>query len=400
MATSNEEYRDAVLRHQIGVRRFSAGLSKRVAELLEANDRDLVEKLRVEQGRFKGQKVDFTSKKWRDLISSITLDRRQALLEVEKLIVPELKDFSVTEGEREISLLTKSIPIVVSFNEIPDSQLKAIVTEKPFNGHRMKEWFAGVSGADRQSITRSIQLGMTQGEPLNDIVKRVAGNRATRFSDGDLARTRRNTKALVTTAVNHVSNSARSEVWEENAEIVSARIWSATLDGITSVICRANDGRGAPTKGNILPDDVQPLDPIGATLPAHPNERPMWTGYIDGSQMLGTRPFVLTSNKKKIDFRSIAREQGKPIKQVRAEWAKKNIGEVPAKTNYQDFLKRQPVEFQEDVLGKTKATLFRKGKVKLNEYVDSEGKELTLQQLAATKPESFIKSGLDPENFL
>ena len=134
MGTSNDEYRDAVLRHQIGVRRFGAGLNKRVAELLEENDRDMVEKLRVELGRFKGEQIDFTSKKWQNLLASITLDRRESLLEAEKIIVPELKEFAVTEGEREIALLTKSVPIIVSFNEIPDSQLKAIVTEKPFQG--------------------------------------------------------------------------------------------------------------------------------------------------------------------------------------------------------------------------------------------------------------------------
>ena len=400
MGTSNDEYRDAVLRHQIGVRRFGAGLNKRVAELLEENDRDMVEKLRVELGRFKGEQIDFTSKKWQNLLASITLDRRESLLEAEKIIVPELKEFAVTEGEREIALLTKSVPIIVSFNEIPDSQLKAIVTEKPFQGYRMKEWFGGVANADRQRITRSIQLGMVQGESLNDIVKRVAGTRANSFKDGDLSITRRNARTLVTTAINHVSNSARDETWQENSDIVSAKILTATLDGHTSPICRANDGHGAPIGGSKLPDGVLPLTPTNLVLPAHPNERSVWTAYIDGLQMLGSRPFVLTSNKNKIDFRAMARKQGKSIKQVRSEWAKKNIGEVPVETTYQDFLNRQSPEFQEEVLGKTKATLFRKGKVKLNEYVDSVGNEITLKQLAASKPESFIRSGLDPEDFL
>ena len=85
---------------------------------------------------------------------------------------------------------------------------------------------------------------------------------------------------------------------------------------------------------------------------------------------------------------------------MRADWARKHIGEVPAQTNYPEFLKRQAVEFQEDVLGKTKATLFRKGDLSLDEYVDSVGNEITLKQLAATKPEAFMRAGLEPEDFL
>ena len=400
MGTSNDEYRDAVLRHQIGVRRFSAGLNKRVAELLEENDRDLVEKLRIRLGRFKGQEIDFTSKRWKDLIAKITFERRESLLEAENMITPELKTLAVMEGAREINLLTEAVPIKLSFNEIPDSQLKAIVTEKPFFGHRMKEWFAALSNADRSRVTRSIQLGMIQGESINNIVRRVAGTRANSFKDGDLSIARRDARTIVTTAVNHVSNTARDEVWEENTDVVPAKIWTATLDGHTSAICRKNDGKGAPVGKNKLPDGVKPLDPINSTLPAHPNERSVWTGYIDGLQMLGSRPFVLTSRNEKIDFRKMAREQGKSIKKVRADWAKKHIGEVPAQTNYPEFLKRQAVEFQEDVLGKTKAALFRKGDLSLDEYVDRVGNEITLKQLAATKPQAFMRAGLEPEDFL
>ena len=264
----------------------------------------------------------------------------------------------------------------------------------------MKEWFAALSNTDRSRVTRSVQLGMLQGESINNIVRRVAGTRANSFKDGDLSIARRDARTIVSTAVNHVSNAARDEVWRENADVVPAKIWTATLDGHTSAICRKNDGKGAPIGKNNLPDGVKPLDPINSALPAHPNERSVWTGYIDGLQMLGSRPFVLTSRNEKIDFRKMAREQGKSIKEVRADWAKKHIGEVPAQTNYLEFLKRQAVEFQEDVLGKTKATLFRKGDLSLDEYVDSVGNEITLKQLAATIPEAFMRAGLEPEDFL
>jgi len=400
MDTANDEYSDAVLRHQIGVRRFSAGLNNRIADLMEANDRDLIKRLRIELSKFKGKEIDFNSRKWRDLIASITLDRRSELLEVENSIVPELIAFAALEASREVKILTKSVPIEFSFNVVPYAQLKAIVTEKPFYGHKMKEWFGALSDSDRNRITRSIQLGMVQGESLNAIAGRVSGTRAKNFIDGDMSITRRDARSLVTTAVSHVSNVARNDVFEENSDVVTARILTATLDGITSAICRARDGNGAPTKGNKLPEGINPIEPITATLPFHPNERSVWTGYIDGLKIVGSRPFVITKNKKKVDFKKIAKDQGKTLKQVRAEWVKKNVGQVSSRVKYNEFLKRQAPEFQDDVLGKTKGILFRKGKLKVNEYVDRVGNELTLKQLAYTKPEEFIRSGLDPEDFI
>jgi hypothetical protein len=35
----------------------------------------------------------------------------------------------------------------------------------------------------------------------------------------------------------------------------------------------------------------------------------------------------------------------------------------------------------------------------VDQFVDRNGTELTLEQLAATKPEAFRKAGLDPEKF-
>jgi len=63
------------------------------------------------------------------------------------------------------------------------------------------------------------------------------------------------------------------------------------------------------------------------------------------------------------------------------------------------LLKRQPASFQDEVLGKTKAKLFREGGLNVDQFVDRAGNELTLSQLAERKPDAFRKAGLDPEKF-
>ena len=74
-------------------------------------------------------------------------------------------------------------------------------------------------------------------------------------------------------------------------------------------------------------------------------------------------------------------------------------GQVPANVNYETFLRRQSVEFQEDVLGKTKARLFRRGDLSLDKFVNRRGDELTLQELARREAQAFRDAGLDPDDF-
>ena len=68
-------------------------------------------------------------------------------------------------------------------------------------------------------------------------------------------------------------------------------------------------------------------------------------------------------------------------------------------TKYQEWLKSQSKEFQEDILGKTKATLFRNGNLKLNKFVSNNGTELTLKQLAKKYANVFRAAGLNPDEF-
>jgi hypothetical protein len=100
-----------------------------------------------------------------------------------------------------------------------------------------------------------------------------------------------------------------------------------------------------------------------------------------------------------VDFRAQARATGKPIQQVRREWADANIGQVSGDVTYQQWLGRQPAAFQESVLGTTKAKLFREGGMRLDQFVDANGRGYTLSELARTRPGTFRDAGLSPGDF-
>lgn len=397
MPTANELYRDAALRHQVGLRRYSTGLNRRIARLLEEADAELIEKLRARVAKFasEGKELDYTGRRWQALLADMRAARSAAVGKIRDLSEAELTELGMIEAQKELDLIDSALPIQLDLATVAAERLSAIATSKPFQGKILKDWFKELADTDAARLVQAIQLGMTQGETIDDMVRRVAGTRANQYADGILAISRRNATAIVRTAVNHVSNAAREEVWHANADIIAARIWTSTLDGRTSAVCRARDGHAAPVGDNPLPKGLKPLSPLGAKPPAHFNCRSTMVAYLDGVGMLGDRPTVTdkrTRAKREIDFRRISKETGKPIQQVRKEWADANVGRVPASTTYDEFLRRQPPDFQDSILGKTKGRLFREGGMQLDEFVDKAGNELTLKQLAATRPELFTKA--------
>jgi len=395
--TSNEELHDAVLRHQIGLRRYTAGLGREVAALLEEADAELAAKLKIRLARFQGKKLDFTGERWKALLKEVRSARAEVLAATQQKVTRELTELAKDEAAREIAILDAAIPIEISLTAVSARALYSILSSQPFQGALLKDWFAKIKSDDQARLVRAIQLGMVQGEPIDDIVRRVVGTRKQKYADGILATTRRGAQAVVRTAVNHISNKAREAVWEANQDLIRCKIWSATLDGRTTAICRANDGRGASVAGKELPDKIKHVKPKGLEPPAHIGCRSIWVAYLDGVGLVGRRPTVTdtrTRQKREVDFRKIARQTGRPIQDVRAEWAKQAVGGVPAEVNYQQFLSRQPVSFQDDVLGATRGKLFRDGGVKLDQFIDHRGQEYTLAELRSTRPEAFIRAGL------
>lgn len=127
------------------------------------------------------------------------------------------------------------------------------------------------------------------------------------------------------------------------------------------------------------------------------NCRSVMVAILDGEGLIGRRPSVVdvrTAARRELDFRKIARETGRPIQEVRAEWAREAVGQVPSETTYNQWLKRQKATFQDEVLGRTRGRLFRKGDLDVQQFVDRFGNELTLEQLRQTLPQAFELAGV------
>lgn len=393
MPTGNERYFDAAIRHQVGIRRFASGEAKEVLLLLERADRELVEKIRRRLARV--PVGDATTERLKALLKDMRAARREVMLELRRRLRPDLVELSNVEVDFEQRMIQGALPVKVDFAAVDLRQVHSAIFSRPFEGRPLREWFNSLESSDARRLNDAIRLGVTQGETIQQIMRRVAGTPSRGFSDGALALTRRQAEAVTRTAVNHVTNVARETVWRENEDIVSMVRWTATLDGRTSPICRRRDGKVAPVGDRPLPplpEGVFPLDPPGARPPGHVGCRSVMVAVLDGVGVLGDRPFVRDTrrrDRREVDLRAQAREQGKSIQQVRREWSDANVGQIPAETTYGQWLKRQPASFQDEVLGKTRGRLFRTGKIKIEQFVDRKGNEFTLDELRATHPEAF-----------
>jgi SPP1 gp7 family putative phage head morphogenesis protein len=398
MATANQEYFDAALRHHIHVRRWATGEVRRALELLEDVDRDVVRRLR----RGLPNVGSWQTKRFNALLERIRDMRGAAIAELHRRTRDDLKEFAGIEASLESRILGAAIPIEIDLLGVPAAKLRKIVTAEPLRGRHLRTWFADLAREDRRRVEDALRIGMVEGESVPAMVRRIAGTRAQNFRDGVLSITRRNAETVVRTAVNHTSNRAREEMWTANEDVILGYRWTSTLDGRTSAICRARDGHVAPVEGKPIPEDFILLQPPGARPPAHPNCRSIMVAILDPDGVVGERPFVVdtrTRARREVDFRRMARETGRPIREIRSEWAAEAVGRVPAKTTYNQWLRRQSAAFQDDVLGRTKGRLFRRGELEMDAFVDRSGRELTLAELADSRPEAFLLAGLDPAEF-
>jgi len=388
MPSANEEYLDAALRHSMELRGFTRGELQRLNKLLERSDRELSIELRkalADMGVKKGAQYSFKTKRFKRMIEELSGMRAAVMAELRSDNKSTFDALATLEAQKELDILNSVVPVEFSFAAASGTLLREIVNSRPFQGRILKDYYTTLSANDKRRLRESIQLGMAQGESINDIVARVVGTRGAQFKDGALAITRREAEAIVRTAVNHISNGAREAVWAANSGAFSYLMWVSTLDGRTTLICASRDGKVISTDGSPIPAQYEALVPQGARPPAHYNCRSLTVVVFSEDGLVGNRPFVVdtrTRSKRTIDFREEAKRRGVSVGQVRNEWKAENVGRVPAKTTFNQFLRRQDAAFQDSYLGKRRGAAYRAGDLNVDQFVDRYGKTLTLKQLA------------------
>jgi SPP1 gp7 family putative phage head morphogenesis protein len=268
----------------------------------------------------------------------------------------------------------------------------------PFEGRTLKQWSKTLRSGELQRIDDHIKIGLVQGETGDQMARRLVGDYRLKGKGGVFEMTRQKAEATVRTAVNSYSNSAREMFLAENSDLFGEEIYVATLDSRTTPICRSLDGKKFPVGQGPIP-------------PLHFNCRSIRVASITG-EALGNRPAKPFTERQFVQ--QFAKQEGLGKISSRDKlpygwktkydsFAGRRVREMteilPAKISYQQWLTRQSVGFQNDVLGPTRAKLFRTGKLTLDKFVNRRGDEIPLADLAASDAAAFRAAGLDPGRF-
>jgi len=229
----------------------------------------------------------------------------------------------------------------------PKATLRAIVTQEPFEGDTIRSWFDNLGNDTLRRVQRSVDLGLAQGETLEEIVSRVRGTKAAGYADGAFAASRNQAETIARTAAVHVSSRAREQTFAENSDVVKGATWVATLDDRTCPICGGLDGQTF---------DVGK----GPRPPAHPNCRCTAVPALRSWKELG----IDLSNAPPGTRASMN-------------------GEVPDSMTFPEWLRKQSRQTVEDVLGPGRADLFLSGEKSFDQFTNDRGRILTLAQLGA-----------------
>jgi SPP1 gp7 family putative phage head morphogenesis protein len=259
-----------------------------------------------------------------------------------------LVELAATEDAwmRSVVVGEATVPIA-ALTPAPSAALSAIVTAQPMSGHTMKAWFEGLSRGVGRAIDARIQQGMLDGDTIGTITKDLVPLLRDGMT-GDAVK-------IARTATNHVSNHARQATLRENADVVKGWVFVATLDNRTCPICGPLDGQEFPVGEGPIP-------------PRHPNCR------CTASPLLKS-----------------FRELGLPFKEFEpADRASMN-GVVPAKVTYRKWLRQQPHTVQNQVLGATRAKLWRGNKITIDRF-STDKRLLNLDRLKKLEPDAFPKT--------
>lgn len=355
MASVNEILRDMQIDYASSLNQYSDSVVSKMIALLNRADaalfKNLVDKLaNMSPAQFTMERLD-------RVLDSVRNISKAAYGVMHQDLSDELRDFTEFEIAFQRDLLTKTLPQALSVVEVDVVQVHAAAMARPFQGNLLKGFIADLDAAKAKLIRTSIADGYVQNKTTEEIIREVRGTRAMGYTDGILEITRRNADAVVRTAISHVSAFAQQEVYNANEDLIKGYVWVATLDLRTTSECRARDGKEYDKK----------FRPVGHSLP--------WGA--------GPGLFHWRCRSRRSPVTKSWRDLGVDIDEFTPSDRASMDGQVPADTTYEEWLKAQSAERQDQVLGPTRAKAFRAGDLTFKDMYNARGEELTLAELRA-----------------
>lgn len=195
---------------------------------------------------------------------------------------------------------TAGLPTFAARKALSAAQVRQLAKDDIL-GDTASQWFKESAVTNATKVARVLRTSYAEGSGFDVINRRlrdIGGTRDTQL------------ESLARTVVQGISNNATQELYGRNQDAIDGLQWVATLDDVTCLECGPLDGRIYLYRGSPSVDEMP-------SLPLHPNCRCTAVPWIEG------------------------------------------LSEDPP--TWEEWLARQDAATQKDVLGATRAKLYRDG---------------------------------------
>ncbi len=366
---ANQIIADLYTSHALDLLRVEAGERRRIRELLTDLEAELVAQLAkvdptgVQRESYRVQRLEKLLAQVKDTIAASYRAASQEL-------GGELAELAEIEAEFAVRTLNGATELELFSGLLTRSQARALIGEVLVMGAPVSEWWSRQAGDTLQRFTDAMRLGIAQGETSADLIRRIRGG--TKNGEpvvGFMDISRRNADSLVRAATQAIAERAKEYVYEANADLLAAVVWTSTLDSRTTVQCMVRDGlRYTPVEHK----------PIGHAVP--------WLSG-PGNLHWGCRSTSRPETKS-------WREMGIDVDDLPPATRASVNGQVAADTTLEGWLQRQPRDVQDAALGVGRADLWRDGKISFRDLIDANGRELSLAELRARMGAATFKPSI------
>lgn len=352
MNSVNEELRDRAIRHAVYMTRLASSEVRALEEeYFPEYRREVLAGISPYLAEMEGEGLDYGDLALLASAAGVVRKRvNDVMTRAASDHLSRATDIAVAEYDFERRLFGK---LLQTGREYPDPDrlgLRRILETRKIGGKTIAEYFSDLEDVQYRAITRRVREGLLEGESIDSIIRGIRGTRASGYTDGVIGSGFKHAATFVRSSVMAASNSARATFHSDSGIIKGFQV-VLTLDSRTCLECVSM------LNGNPYSEDP------GA--PFH----------------LNCRCIVIPVTKS-------WRELGINADDLPPGTRAAMDGEYPADISYNDWLRRQPEGVQNEVLGKTRADLFREG-ADVSAFTDRSGKLYNLDQLRDLEPDLF-----------
>ena len=254
----NSRLQDGEIGHQVNLQRYSNQVVRRFIALLNRVSADLAAQLYIAIQALEDA-PSVATERLDSLLFSVRTINARAYQAAGLELKAELLALTKYESGFQAQLFRSELPTLVSIAETNVEQVYGAAMSRPFQGRLLSEWASSIEETAMTRVRDAIRIGIVENQTTAQIVRRIVGTKAAKYSDGAMEIDRRSAEAVVRTAVSHVAAFTRDRFYVANDDLIKSRIWSSTLDIRTSEGCIVRDRKE-------YTNEVNPK-PIGHSIP-------------------------------------------------------------------------------------------------------------------------------------